>query len=154
MSDAASYPSSGIPLDNFSALAGKLQETAEALLAFCRSMSAGEDSSKAETGIEPREQGLEPGEYRQYHLPPHTLREESELLERYGVENVADALDAIYNDLFITVFLMKGYEAGDALDSFYLCLIGEQLSRSLDMLSKAGSVVTDFELVRVTKVLA
>lgn len=152
MSDAASYPPSGIPIDNFSTLAGKLQETAEALRVFCRSLSAGEGSSKAEAGTESREQALEPGEYRQYHLPPHTLREENEFLEHYGARNVADALDAIHNDLFITVFLMKGYATDDEVDSFNLCLIGEQLSRSLDMLSKAGSVLTDFELVRVTKI--
>lgn len=152
MSGTNNHGVTGSPIENLSALAGKLQEAAEALLTFCRSTTSEEDPPEAEANAEADDQGPKPGEYRQYYLPPHTLREENELLERYKVENVADALDAIYSDLFTTVFLMKGYETDDEVDSFNLCLIGEQLSRSLDMLSKAGSVLTDYSLVHVMRV--
>lgn len=139
MSDATSSSRCDVPINDFSALAGKLQETAEAVLAFCRSVSG-----EAET---PKEKPL--GEYRQYRLPAHTLREEKELLERYEAESFANALHDIHAELYTTVFLMKGYDDVDDVDSFHIHLLGEQLERSLDMLSKACSVMADYNLVHV-----
>lgn len=139
MSDATSSSRCDVPLDNFSALAGKLQETAEAVLAFCRSASG--------EGETPKEKPL--GEYRQYSLPAHTLREEQELLERYSAESFANALHDIHSELYTTVFLMKGYDDIDDEGSFRIQLLGEQLERSLDMLSKACSVMADYNLVHV-----
>ena len=85
MSDATSSSRCDVPINDFSAVAGKLQETAEAVLAFCRSVSG-----EAET---PKEKPL--GEYRQYRLPAHTLREEKELLERYKANSFASVINAV-----------------------------------------------------------
>ena len=151
MSDAANFSRCEFPFDAFLVLAGKLQETAEAMLAFCRSASAEKDSSKTDDDAELAEHGCKPGEYRQYHLPPYALTEEGELLDRYKAENIA-ALDAIYNDLFATVFLMKGYDADTRITNFTLYQIGELLSRSLGMLSKTGSVLADYNLMHVKRI--
>ena len=152
MSDATSSSRCDVPINDFSALAGKLQETAEAMLAFCRSASAEKDSSKTEDGAELAEHGCKPGEYRQYHLPPYALTEEGELLDRYKAENIAAALDAIYNDLFATAFLMEGYDADTRITNFTLYQIGELLSRSLGMLSKTCSVLADYNLMHVRRI--
>lgn len=129
MSDATSSSRCDVLIDDFTTLAGKLQETAEAVSAFCRSASGEAETSK--------EKPL--GEYRQYHLPAHTLREEKELLERYEADSFANALSDIHAELYTTVFLMKGYDDGDDVGSFHIHLLGEHLERSLDMLSKACS---------------
>lgn len=125
MSDATSSNRCDVPINDFSALAGKLQETAEAVLAFCQ-MEA------------PKEKPL--GEYRRYRLPAHTLREERDLLECYDAESFANALSDIHAELYTTIFLMKGYDGVDGVDSFHIHLLGAHLERSLDMLSKACSV--------------
>ncbi|WP_291447556.1 hypothetical protein [Desulfovibrio sp.] len=85
-------------------------------------------------------------------MPPYALTEEGELLDRYKAENIAAALDAIYNDLFATVFLMKGYDADTRITNFTLYQIGELLSRSLGMLSKTGSVLADYNLMHVKRI--
>lgn len=152
MSDATSSSRCDVPINDFSALAAKLQETAQAMLAFCRSASPEKDSSKTEDDADLAEHGCKPGEYRQYHLPPYALTEEGELLDRYKAENIAAALDAIYNDLFATVFLMKGYDADTRITNFTLYQIGELLSRSLGMLNKTGSVLADYNLMHVRRI--
>ena len=153
MSDATRSSRCDVPINDFSALAGKLQETAEAMLAFCRSASAEKDSSKTEDGAELAEHGCKPGEYRQYHLPPYALTEEGELLDRYKAENIAAALDAICNEFFATVFLMKGYDADSKITNFTtLYQIEELLSRSLGMLSKTCSVLADYNLMHVRRI--
>ena len=125
MSGPTPHSSTGIPIDTIAALAGKLQETAEAMLVFCRSASTEKDSAKTEDG---------------------------ELLEQDKAENIAAALDAIYNGLFATVFPMKGYDANSKLTNFTLYQIGELLSRSLGMLSKTGSVLADYNLIHVQRI--
>ena len=110
------------------------------------------DSAKTEDGAELTGHGHKPGEYCQYHLPPYALTEEGELLDRYKAENIAAALDAIYNDLFATVFLMKGYDADTRITNFTLYQIGELLSRSLGMLSKTCSVLADYNLMHVRRI--
>lgn len=82
MSDSTPHSSTDIPIDTIAALAGKLQETAEAMLVFCRSASTEKNSSKTEGDAELAGHSHKPGEYRQYHLPPHALTEEGELLDR------------------------------------------------------------------------
>ena len=156
MSDATSHPPSSIPIDTFSALAAKLHETTEGLLSFCHSMPVVENTSEeqTETDMETPEHGSKPGEYRKYYLPTYVLRDERELLERYDAENVADALNAVHNDLYVTAFLMKGYAAEEDVDGIILSQIGEQLLRPLEMLSLTGSILTDCELLQVTKVPA
>ena len=110
------------------------------------------DSAKTEDGAELTGHGHKPGEYCQYHLPPYALTEEGELLDRYKAENIAAALGAIYNDLFATVFLMKGYDADTRITNFTLYQIGELLSRSLGMLSKTCSVLADYNLMHVRQI--
>ena len=85
-------------------------------------------------------------------MPPYALTEKSELLEQYKAENIASALDAIYNEFFATVFLMKGYDADSKITNFTLYQIGELLSRSLGMLSKTGSVLADYNLMHVKRI--
>ena len=110
------------------------------------------DSAKTEDGAELTGHGHKPGEYCQYHLPPYALTEEGELLDRYKAENIAAALGAIYNDLFATVFLMKGYDADTRITNITLYQIGELLSRSLGMLSKTCSVLADYNLMHVRRI--
>ena len=111
------------------------------------------DSAKTEDGAELTGHGHKPGEYCQYHLPPYALTEEGELLDRYKAENIAAALGTIYNDLFATVFLMKGYDADSKITNFTtLYQIGELLSRSLGMLSKTCSVLADYNLMHVRRI--
>lgn len=153
MSDAATCPPSSIPIHILSALAGTLQETAQALLAFCSSTSNETSEPEEDTGTEaPLESNpAKPlGEERCYRLPAYIVREEGELLARYRAENFADALSAIHSDLYVTAFLMQGYDGMDDVDSFHLHLIGEHLARSLDMLSKACSMFADFDLLRIS----
>ncbi len=139
MSDAARSNRCGVPTNDLSALAGKLQDTAEVVLAFCHSAS-----DEMET---PKEKPL--GEYRQYRLPAHALRDERDLLERYDAESFANALSDIHAELYTTIFLMKNYDNVDGVDGFHIHLLGAHLERSLDMLSKACSVMADYNLVHV-----
>ena len=85
-------------------------------------------------------------------MPPYALTEKGELLEQYKAENIAAALDAIYNEFFATVFLMKGYDADSKITNFTLYQIGELLSRSLGMLSQTGSALADYNLMHVRRI--
>lgn len=148
-----------VPIDSLMSLAEKLKQTAEALLDL--SGSEVEIVAEPETGPPPEScepttgQNDElpatdpaPGEYRHYHLPLSCAREEKELLARCGGESFADALSHIQAELYVTAFLMKGYDGYDDLDSFHVHLIGEHLERSLDKLGMACSVMADYRLVQ------
>lgn len=102
MSDATSSSRCGIPFDEFSALAGRLQEAAEAVLTCCRSVPGVDERQETADLETPKEQPL--GECRQYCLPVHTLREERELLERYEADSFANALSDIHTELYTLVF--------------------------------------------------
>lgn len=142
MSSALPCGPCGITPDQFSALAEALEQTAQALLAFCR--------ARSESGQEPQAAASKTGvtaaasEYRQYRLPPHTVEQEQELLERYEVDSLAAVLNEIHLELYTTIFLMKDCCYGDDEQSYRIHLLGVQLERALKMLRKACSVLSDY----------
>ena len=140
MSSALPCGPCGITPDQFSALAEALEQTAQALLAFCR--------ARSESGQEPQAADSKTGEtaaasqYRQYRLPPHAV--EQELLEQYEVDSLAAVLNEIHLELYTTIFLMKDCCYGEDEQSYHIHLLGVQLERALKMLRKACSVLSDY----------
>ena len=147
MPDTISSSRHRLSFHEFSALAGELQKATEAIMALCRSVSNVNQQSDPSDPEPSKETPL--GEYRQYRLSAHTLREEQKLLERCEATSFTHALSHIHAELYTTAFLLKGYNEMEDLDNFPIHLIKEHLQRSLDMLSKACSVMADYHLVHV-----
>lgn len=126
-------------------LADKLQETADALRSLCRTAHPKSDHhEEAQDSTKPL------GEYRSYHLPHYILSEEAEVLKYYRCKTIADAFNSIHTELHLTSLLLKDYSLDKDMDGFTLQLLGEHLSRPLNMLSKACSVLADFRLVQAS----
>lgn len=127
-------------IPDLTALAVSLQEAAQALLNLTTPAQT-DESLQDKTG-----ELTQQDEYRSYRVPFHILDDEQELLAEYGTDRIAYVLREIYTEFFLMLELMKGYaERNDDKDFTYI-LIAQQLFKPLDKLSKACSVLVDFEL--------
>ena len=99
-------PSPRPSLPDFSALAAKLQETAQALLAFC---PAGRDGGNAADTSSPTPGGAS-GVIRTYLLPDFAVKEEKCLLEECGAGDWQEALHMVRGKLEILSCLMRHFD--------------------------------------------
>ena len=135
-------PSPRPSLPDFSALAAKLQETAQALLAFC---PAGRDGGNAADTSSPTSGGAS-GVIRTYLLPDFAVKEEKCLLEECGAGDWQEALHMVRGKLEILSCLMRHFDEEEEVDGFFLNQIVENLmAQPLDMLNRLCSLVADFQ---------
>jgi len=121
-------------------IAEALQEAAQSLL--CLTPPKQQANSPLDEPEEPARQG----ELRSYRVPFHILNDERELLDEYGTDRIAHVLREIYTEFFLMLELMKGYAERKDDEDFTYFLVAEKLLKPLDKLSKACSVLVDFEL--------
>lgn len=119
-------------------VAKMLQEAAQTLLSLIP-----QDETESPQG-EP-EEDAEQDEYRTYRVPFHILDDEEILLKTYEAERIADALAEIYNEFYLLLELLKGHSENTDSEGFLYFLFTQHLSRPLKMLSKASSVLADFQ---------
>ena len=91
-------------LPDLAALAEKLQETAQALLAVCQQSDENDVSGGSELPSASSIGGSAPPfAVRSYRIPDHILRDECELLEETGSDDLKDALNKVYEHFFCIV---------------------------------------------------
>lgn len=86
-------------------------------------------------------------QYREYFIPANIIIEEQELLDEYNTDRLAHALREIYNDFYLMIELMRGYAEGKDEEDFTYWLLAQKLQHPLNRLSKACSVIVDWQLV-------
>ena len=134
-------PTNPTPHD-LAALAAMLHDAAQALLSLSES-SPPVESTPPEEADDPT---LQQDEYRSYRVPFHILDDEQELLAEYGTDRIAHVFREIYTELYLMLELMKGYAERNDDEDFTYFLIAQKLFKPLDRLSKACSIIVDFEL--------
>lgn len=144
--------SSNPPLPDFAALAEKLQETAQALLAVCQNQGEYDDSDESEVCPESATGDLKPPfEIRSYEIPHYILRDEQDLLKKTNAHDLHDALNKVYGHFNSIVHLMQQYAAEEEISGFIVNELAEVLSVPLDWLEQFCSTITGFRLVHHMK---
>ena len=145
--------SSSPNLPDFSELAAKLQDTAQALLAFCRATpnaeSAVEDSAIVKnSAAESTKAKKRPDETRVYRLPGFIVDEERRMLEAYKAEDWQEMLHIMHCQFQAVATLMRHFDEEEDVNGFFLNQIAESLLLpALDMLNRLCSLVADFRLL-------
>lgn len=141
-SDAASPD-----LSHFTELAEKLQQAAQALLAFAAKEQPEPAERAAANAISPRSVGPAeevPYALRCYRVPSYMLKYEEEALAAHKAKDLSGLLDKVHDDLYVTAYLMEHFDDGEDIDGFTVQLIGDKLQTSVHVLSKVCSVLADF----------
>ena len=133
-------PSPRPSLPDFSALAAKLQETAQALLA------AGPPAPVAEPGDAPAADAEKPSEVRTYRVPGYIVEEERILLAQHQAQSWQEMFDKTCNHLHTLIFLLQHFETGASMDGYAVTLMGDTLMAPLNTLNSLCSLVADFRL--------
>ena len=141
---------------HFTDLAEKLQQAAQALLAFAakeqpepaqRDTAAGREDRDRLVALSPKAAGPAgevPHELRCYRVPSYMLKYEEETLAAHKAEDLSGLLDKVHDDLYVTAYLMEHFNDGEDIDGFTVQLIGDRLQTSVHVLSKVCSVLADF----------
>ena len=143
-------PAASPDFSHCAALAETLQQTARALLAF----AAGKEPEPAECAV-PDASPVNPGgpakevphELRCYRVPSYMLKYEEDVLDAHRAKDLSGLLGKVYDDLYVTAYLMEHFGEAEDLDGFTIHLIGSSLQSSLHVLSKVCSVFADFRPV-------
>lgn len=144
--------SSNPPLPDFTALAEKLQETAQALLAVCQNSCDHDDSDESKVYPEFTAGDLKPPfEIRSYEIPDYILRDEQDLLKKTNAHDLHDALNKVYGHINSIVNLMQQYAADEEMSGIIVNDLAEVLSVPLDWLEMFCSTITGFRLVHHMK---
>ena len=144
--------SSSRQLTDFAALAEKLQETAQALLAVCQNQGEHDDSYDSEVSPESPPGDLKPPfEIRSYEIPHYILRDEQDLLKKTNAHDLHDALNKVYAHINSIVSLMQQYAADEEMSGVIVNDLAEVLSVPLDWLEQLCSTVVGFRLVHHMK---
>lgn len=137
-------------IPDFTSLAQKLQETAEALLAV--SQGSTNDSDESEVSLESASCDLKPPfEIRSYEIPDYTLRDEQDLLKKTNAHDLHDALNKVYGHLNSIAHLMQQYASDEEMSGVIVNDLAEVLSVPLDWLELFCSTITGFRLVHHMK---
>lgn len=128
------------PLPDFVALAEKLQQIAQALLA------AGPPAPVAESGDAPAVDAERPSEIRTYRVPDYIVEEERRLLVQHQAQSWQEMFDKACNHLHTLIFLLQHFETGASMDGYAVTLLGDTLMAPLDTLNSLCSLVADFRL--------
>lgn len=140
------------PLPDFAALAEKLQETAQALLAVCQNQGGYDDSDESEVCTKSPADDLKPPfEIRSYEIPDYSLRDEQDLLKKTNAHDLHDALNKIYGHINSIAHLMHQYAAEEEMSGVIVNDLAEVLSVPLDWLELLCSTITGFRLVHHMK---
>lgn len=145
-----SQPLANPTLPDFTSLAQKLQETAEALRAINQSTANAPDgrttSPESDSGdLEP------PFEIRSYEIPDYILRDEQDLLKKTNSHDLHDALNKVYGHLNSIAHLMQQYASDEEMSGVIVNDLAEVLSVPLDWLELFCSTITGFRLVHHMK---
>lgn len=143
-------PSPNTP--DLSALAEKLLEIAQALLAASQSSGDHDDSDESEVCPESAAGDLKPPfEIRSYEIPDYILRDEQELLIKTNSHDLHDALNKVYGHLNSIAHLMQQYASDEEMSGVIVNDLAEVLSVPLDWLEMFCSTITGFRLVHHMK---
>ena len=132
---------------HFTDLAEKLQQAAQALLAFAAKEQpepAQRDTAAAASPKAAGPAGEVPHELRCYRVPSYMLKYEEEMLDAHRAKDLSGLLGKVYDNLYVTAYLMEHFGEAEDLDGFTIHLIGSSLQSSLHVLSKVCSVFADF----------
>lgn len=140
-------PAASPDFSHCAALAETLQQTARALRAF----AAGKEPEPAECAV-PDASPVNPGgpakevphELRCYRVPSYMLKYEEDVLDAHRAKDLSGLLGKVYDDLYVTAYLMEHFGEAEDLDGFTIHVIGSSLQSSLHVLSKVCSVFADF----------
>lgn len=139
-------------LPDVTALAQKLQETAEALWALSRSQGDHDDSNESEVCPESTTDNLKPPfEIRSYEIPHYILRDEQDLLKKTNAHDLHDALNKVYAHINSIAHLMQQYTADGEMSGVIVNDLAEVLSVPLDWLELFCSTITGFRLMHHMK---
>ena len=137
-------------LPDFTSLAQKLQETAEALLAI--SQISANESDEQNASPESAANDLKPPfEIRSYEIPDYILRDEQDLLKKTNAHDLHDALNKVYGHLNSIAHLMQQYASDEEMSGVIVNDLAEVLSVPLDWLELFCSTITGFRLVHHMK---
>ena len=132
---------------DIAALAQKLRETADALLALSRNTSNGSDGHTS-----PPESGSvvskPPCAIRSYAIPSSIAQDEQELLAKTNAHDLREALSKIYGHIKSIVHLMQQYDSEEKMSGVVLHDLSEVLSVPLEWLEMLCSIVTEFRFVQ------
>ena len=123
-------PAASPDFSHCAALAETLQQTARALLAF----AAGKEPEPAECAV-PDASPVNPGgpakevphELRCYRVPSYMLKYEEDVLDAHRAKDLSGLLGKVYDDLYVTAYLMEHFGEAEDLDGFTIHLIGSSL---------------------------
>ena len=138
-------PSSSSPLHfpELANLAEKLQETAQALMAFSKIGQPLPDNENEQGGED--EPIKKPSEFRTYRLPWFIVDEEKEMLEVTGAQDWQEMFHQIRCQLRTLATLMQHFDEYEEVDGFFLNQIAENIMEpTLDMLDRLCSLIADF----------
>ena len=139
-------------IPDLTALAEKLQETAQALLAVCQNQRVHDDSDESEVCPESVADDLKPPfEIRSYEIPDYILRDEQDLLKKTNAHDLHDALNKVYGHLNSIAHLMQQYASDEEMSGVIVNDLAEVLSVPLDWLEMFCSTITGFRLVHHMK---
>lgn len=139
-------------LPDFVALAEKLQETAQALLAVCQNQQEHDDTNESEVCPESPADDLKPPvEIRSYEIPGYALRDEQDLLKKTNSHDLHHVLNKIYGHINSIAHLMQQYAADEEMSGVIVNDLAEVLSVPLDWLELFCSIITGFRLVHHMK---
>ena len=133
-----SSPNQDLP--DFTELAEKLQEAAQALLALSSPVIM--ESDEPPPAVEKA-----PPEIRSFRIPGYMLAKEKQMLEMLKAENWQEMFDKTYDQLYTLALLMQHFETDEKIDGFSVQQMGNTLMGPLDMLSRLCSLVADFKPV-------
>ena len=130
------------------ALAVKLQETAQALLALCQAPVGHDGSGELQTPPESNADGTEPAfEIRSYEIPGCVLRDERDLLKRSSSEDLLDVLNKVHAHIYCMASLMKQVDPQDDVRGVLVNGMAEILLIPLDWLEQLCGTLAEFRLV-------
>lgn len=139
-------------LPDFVALAEKLQETAQALLAACQNQEEHDDTDEWEVCPESPADDLKPPvEIRSYEIPGYALRDEQDLLKKTNSHDLHHVLNKIYGHINSIAHLMQQYTAEEEMSGVIVNDLAEVLPVPLDWLELFCSIITGFRLVHHMK---
>ena len=143
-SQSINHPSpSSLPLPDLTNLAEKLQETAQALMAFAQAGQFLPDNESEQGEVE--EPVKKPSEFRTYRLPWFIVDEEKEMLEVTGARDWQEMFHQTRCQLRTLATLMQHFDESEEVDGFFLNQIAENIMEpTLDMLDKLCSLIADF----------
>lgn len=126
-----------LPPDEFSALAGKLQETAEILRA-CRPPVRSKSVTRDASG----------GETRCYYFSPAVLQHEQKLLRQYRATDFCDLLTETHALMAGLVKIMKSTHPDARLRGTSICSLGHLLEKVSALTLKMRNVYSRVEQIR------